>query len=158
MKDLIGKKFGTLLVIEKCEDRASNGCIRYVCFCEYCNTKTKPIRSDYLKNDKSFLCGHGHVKHRNEKHGMRNSCEYTVWKNMKQRCHNSDRENYKDYGGRGIFVARRWRNSFINFYKDMGPRPDGMSIDRILNNDSYGKWNCRWATPKQQANNRRKGK
>jgi len=88
-----------------------------------------------------------------EKHDMWGTREYSTWHNMKLRCYNSNSIRYKDYGGRGIFVCRRWRSSFKNFYRDMGSRPKGLSIDRIDNNKGYGKWNCKWSTAKEQRNN-----
>lgn len=75
---------------------------------------------------------------------------------MKQRCYNRHKSGYENYGGRGIKVCKRWLEGFENFLKDMGEKPEGMSLERKNNDKDYSKSNCYWATPKQQANNRRK--
>lgn len=87
-------------------------------------------------------------------HGMRDSSEYIVWGNIKQRCHNPQNNNYPYYGGRGIVLCERWHD-FALFYADMGPRPKGHTIDRTDNDGSYEPGNCAWVTRKRQQNNRR---
>jgi len=90
-----------------------------------------------------------------QKHGMSKTTEYRIWTAMIQRCHNKKTPSYRSYGKRGIQVCDSWRKSFLAFFADMGPRPAGLSLDRINNDGNYEPANCRWATKHEQARNRR---
>ena len=82
---------------------------------------------------------------------------YISWRSIRIRCYYPLHQGYKNYGARGITVCARWmgKDGFKNFYKDMGQRPKGTTIDRLDVNGNYEPSNCRWATPKQQLENRR---
>ncbi len=96
------------------------------------------------------------LKKRFTTHGMsKNTREYNSWENMKQRCDNPNRKEYKNYGGRGITYCIEWR-SFEAFLRDMGNRPLNTSLDRIDNNKGYHKDNCKWSNRTQQNTNNRK--
>ena len=95
---------------------------------------------------------------KNRTHGMSDSPEFKSWYHAIERCVNPNASGYANYGGRGIAVCERWQESFQNFYEDMGPRPDGTSLDRIDNSRGYEPGNCRWATRKQQNENTRRNR
>jgi hypothetical protein len=92
-----------------------------------------------------------------QQHGMTETVEYRTWSKLKSRCNNKNDKSYEYYGGRGIKVCERWSSSdgFLNFYADMGKRPDKHSIDRIDVNGDYEPSNCRWADAVTQSNNQR---
>lgn len=79
-----------------------------------------------------------------EKHGMRYEPEYQVWASIVKRCYDEGSSQYKDYGERGILMSHDWRHNFSSFIRDMGPRPDGATIERRDVNKGYDCYNCYW--------------
>lgn len=122
-------------------------------------TKTRRLQGSVKGRPNRYIHGHGGsaalVRH-GAARGSKTP-EYRTWRSMRNRCMNPADRTFKDYGGRGITVCERWA-IFDNFLADMGSRPAGRSLDRVNNDEGYTPDNCRWATPKEQANNRRKAR
>lgn len=109
-----------------------------------------------MNSGKKRSCGCKTIIVSTKTHGLTHTKEWNAWRMLRQRCNKPESKFYINYGGRGIKVCDRWMKSFENFYKDMGLAPSKThSIDRINVNGNYEPDNCRWATPKQQANNKR---
>jgi len=148
--DLTGKKFGRLIVIGFShigKNRDSYWIARCVC-----GGNTKAVSGDSLKRGTSKSCGCLCISLIST-HRLSLTPVYMVWKQIKDRCFNPNNKRYKHYGGRGIAICERWMK-FENFFEDMGHKPKGLYIDRIDNNKGYYKQNCKWSTPREQANNR----
>lgn len=163
VKDMRGQQYGRLSVYEFSHSEKCNGGARAIWKCKCQCGNVKNISGDALRSGHTKSCGCLHrdcARQLNFKHGHRTvdatSSEYIAWENMRARCGNPKRPDYKNYGGRGITVCDRWRGSFPNFYADMGPKPSPVhSIDRINNDGNYDPDNCRWATRSQQRRNSR---
>lgn len=156
--NLVRHRFGKLLVLQR-ERCHNNRRSRWLCECDCgCRIIT---RADLLLAGKSRSCGCANVpavRRANRTHGKSGTSIYQIWISMVRRCRNSKTRAYKDYGGRGITVTDAWANSFQAFFDDVGERPTGLTLERIENDKGYFPGNVRWATPKEQARNRRSTK
>jgi hypothetical protein len=156
--DLTGQRFTRWLVIDRAYTPSTKGSM-WNCECD-CGT-LRVVSLSNLRGNLSKSCGCLHrerLGNRRRTHGMSQgkSPEYAVWQNIKTRCTNKKRREYKNYGGRGIVMSPRWITSFENFLADVGKRPSPKhTIDRIDNDRGYEPGNVRWATRTEQNQNKR---
>jgi hypothetical protein len=164
-QDIVGQQFGFLTVTAF--DRVSDyGQTYWRCRC-HCGTETV-VRKSHLKDGTTKSCGcerSAAVSRRQTTHGHwkngKGTPEYSAWMLARVRCHVPSNHAYKGYGARGITMCDRWRfgeggkSGFECFIADMGPRPEGGTLDRIDNDKGYSPDNCRWVSMKVQGRNRR---
>ncbi len=150
---MIGEKFGRLTVVAELPVRKRKQIV-FMCICECGNTSS--VVSSELRTGKTRSCGcfaRDRARELGTTHGMSKSAAYTSWQSMKLRVMSKP-----EYTSRGIQACTEWMASFEAFYADMGNPPEGMTLERLNNNDGYHKANCKWADRTTQARNRRTSK
>lgn len=160
---LVGQRFGMLTVREEADPAPRTGNLRVRAECDCGGSKVITIWALENHGPGWDHCGCQSQARwsasKNAVHGHRRptpSPTYQSWRAMRDRCYRSSTNGYKSFGGRGIQVCDRWKDNFAAFLEDMGERPEGLSLDRIDVDGNYLPGNCRWATPKEQAANKRR--
>ena len=150
--DIGGRRYGRLTAVERTNQRTNAGNFLWRCRCD-CGRETV-VAAGNLQSGGTRSCG-CLSRHTNKRHGESapRTREYSCWKDMRARCNWPSHKSFKDYGGRGIKICKRWQ-AFENFLADMGRCPPGMSLDRINPDGNYEPSNCRWASALVQRHNR----
>lgn len=147
-----GTKFGKLTVLN-IDHKGTDRRYYYHCLCDCGNECV--VRSNALTTGNTKSCGCLIKDSRNKKHGLKNTRLYRIWSGMKNRCKDHNNPSFIRYGGKGVTICKEWED-FIVFYdwSMNNGYSDNLSIDRIDVNGNYEPQNCRWATPKEQSDNK----